>query len=225
MNETTLQDLREGDRLTCYGVRWEVCSWSSYQDPNGYAMEEWLLKSTTCKEYYLLRETDSANPDRGSRWYLAEELLHPALIDPTTQRDVLTEIPAQMNARHTPYPTLQALNRTYHFESQTEGCYQSEEEDLNRITWDYWDEPHLWNLALECWENGELHIYSTREVQPQDFSSVQKAADIAPLRAWATPRSAAPAAEPSSPFLTKDVQRLLAWALTILGFFLMISGV
>lgn len=50
----TLQDLNEGDRITYHGVRWQVCDRSTYQDDKGYTTQEWLLKSTTGKEYYLL---------------------------------------------------------------------------------------------------------------------------------------------------------------------------
>jgi Domain of unknown function (DUF4178) len=205
----TLQDLKEGDRITYHGVRWQVCDRSTYEDDKGYTTQEWLLKSTTGKEYYLLQETDPSNPEGVVQWYLAEELTHPTLLNPETQEDVLTRIPERMKLDATPYPTLQLFNRIYQFESQTDGTYNADQETRQRITWDYWDKSHLWNLALEGWDNG---------VQPEEFSEIGTASES---RFWQSPASVSQPAIGSS----REIQFMVAWGLVIVGFFLMLAGV
>jgi hypothetical protein len=51
----------------------------------------------------------------------------------------------KLGATH--YPTLQLFNRIYQFESQTDGTYNADQKTRQRITWDYWNKSHLWNLA------------------------------------------------------------------------------
>ncbi len=220
----TLQELKEGDRITYHGVRWQVCDQSNYQDDKGYATQEWLLKSTTGKEYYLLKETDPSNPEGAVQWYLAEEIIHPTLLNPETQQDVLTQIPERMKLRATPYPALQLFNRTYHFESETDGTFNADQETRQRITWDYWDKSHLWNLALEGWDNGVLHLYSTREVQPEEFSELGTSSNMDLIGSASRFKTSSNFS--SQPSLeSREIQFLMAWGLVILGFFLMVVGV
>jgi Domain of unknown function (DUF4178) len=218
-----LQTLRGGDRISYYGVRWQVSDYSTYTDPKGYETEEWLLHSTTGKEYYLLRELDPAST--GERWYIAEELLNPKILEPDTRADVLTSLAPAMRAAQTPYPRLQLFNRLYRFESTTEGTYESEEGPQNRITWDYWDEAHLWNLALEAWSDGKLVVYSTREVQPENFSELRQG-DEATSKFYIRPSegSSYGASQPSGG-MSRQAQFLGAWGLLIVGFFLMLMGI
>ena len=51
-----------------------------HDDSQGYEATEWLLRSPTGKEYYLLREVDPQNPESPVNWYLAEELVSPIAI-------------------------------------------------------------------------------------------------------------------------------------------------
>jgi hypothetical protein len=226
LTDETLQSLSEGDRVTYHGVRWQVCDQSSYTDPKGYAMEEWLLQSTTGKQYYLLREVDPTATVADVHWYIAEELTNPQIYDVATQIDVLTALPGAIRSAQTPYPTLQLYNRRYQFESQTQGTYvEDESESHQRITWDYWDEAHLWNLALEAWDDGRLVVYSTREVQPEDFSEYRPEQGLFRAQPFATV-AAMDEGEPSTGTgLSRDQQSLIAWGLLLFGFFLMLVGI
>lgn len=210
-----LRQLREGSRLKYHGVQWDVRDYSTYTDANSYETEEWLLKSSSNKEYYLLREIDPQNADR-VHWYLAEALHYPTIIDPQTSRDRLTTLGDDMRSHKTPDPELRLFNRTYAFESQTEGDYESNGTTRHRITWDYWDTAHLWNLALEAWSDGTLVVYSTREVQPADFTEIQSSnrAALSPGQSFNTPKRK-----------NRSREFAIAWIVTIVGFLLMISGI
>jgi hypothetical protein len=219
-----LVKVRPGDRLTYFGVRWQVRDYGTYTDPKGYEIEEWMIQSTTGKSYYLLREVDPAQGATDVHWYIAEELANPKLIDPSTQSEVLVMVTERMRSRGEPYPVLQLFNRQYRFESKTEGTYESEDGPLERITWDYWDEAHLWNMALETWSNGKLSIYSTREVQPEDFSEVRKESEI--LKPMSYRESASTASfGPQFSWTSRQSQFMMAWGLVFFGLFLMMLGV
>lgn len=77
--QTQLQQLRPGDHLKYHGVQWDVKDYSTYDDPQGYETAEWLLRSQTGKEYYLLREVDPQNSESLVNWYLAEKLAYPSI--------------------------------------------------------------------------------------------------------------------------------------------------
>jgi hypothetical protein len=219
-----LVSLREGDRITYFGVRWQVQDYSTYVDPKGYEIEEWLIKSTSGKAYYLLREVDPALLVTNIHWYVAEELAAPKLLDPGTQVNVLTTVVARMRSQGEPYPVLQLFNRQYRFESKTEGTYESDAGPRDRITWDYWDDAHLWNMALEAWSDRKLSVYSTREVQPEDFSELRKGAEGS-TRSSAPDIFARQNTTQSSGGISRQNQLLMAWGIVIVGFFLLIAGI
>jgi len=172
--QAQLQQLRSGDRLKYRGVQWQVKDYSTYVDPKGYETTEWLLRSEAGAEYYLLQEFDPQNPEGLVHWYLAEEIANPKIFQPDSYNNLAVSLWHDMQGHKTPYRELLALSRCYYFESETQGTYEGKQKDTSRITWDYWDEAHRWNLAIEAWLNGELHVYSTRAVKPEDFYEIQK---------------------------------------------------
>ena len=171
--QTQLQQLRPGERLNYYGVQWQVIDYSTYDDTYDYKTAEWLLRSHLGKEYYLLREVDPQNPETVVHWYLAEEIRLPQIFQPGSQNDLSVNWD-DMQGQKTPYSELQVFGRVYRFESQTQGTYKDKEGETSRITWDYWDQTHQWNLALEAWADGSLAVYSTKLVNPEDFSEIKK---------------------------------------------------
>ncbi len=211
-----LTRLRAGDRVTYGGTQWEVKDFSTYDDANGYETMEWLLKSGK-SSYYLLREVDPENPDTRINWYLSEEIGVDRISGEHVGDNVRFALWDAMQEHREPYLKLRALGRLYYFESQTEGIYTSTDSSEDRITWDYWDEEHLWNLAIEAWQNRELHVYSTKKVNPEDFAIAEKSVTI---QSFASKNS------PSRNQKTNDRtwEWVCAWALVIIGFILMTSG-
>jgi hypothetical protein len=236
--EETLRQLQPGDLIHYHGVQWRVKDVSNYRDPSGYETEEWLLKSPLSKEYYLLREVDPENPTAEVNWYIAEQLRNPAIYEPGSSQDLLTSLAYEMRSGREPYSQLQTLNRVYTFESKTEGTYESEDGSERRVTWDYWDAAHLWNLALEAWSDSSLSVYSTRKVQPADFSQPQPRnwAGVDPAnQGWAgyeaaNRRMTGFRQTPSGSYLfglylPREQQFVLACVLLFFGLVLMLSGI
>jgi hypothetical protein len=213
--QTQLQQLRAGDRLTYGGVQWEIADYSAYDDDHGYATEEWLLKTTSARSYYLLREVDPENPDTLINWYLSEEISGARVSGDNFSDNLQFAMWRVMREEEEPYPHLRALGREFYFESKTDGKYRSGEGKTSRTTWDYWDQEHLWNLAIEAWEDGDIHFYSTKKVNPEDFSEVKT--DIKK----AIPTNSHKGFSKSE---QKTLQILMAWALVIGGILLMIFG-
>lgn len=202
-----LESLRPGDRLNYQAISWKVTDHSTYEDPNGYETLEWTLVSQSGREYCLLQEVDPEDSESLVHWYLAEEVRSPQIREPGSNEVLTPQLWKAMQRGETPYAALQMYNRVYQFESQTEGSYDGKSRETSRITWDYWDEDHQWNLALEAWENGTLFVYSTQEVSPKAFSIIQGARSGAKL-------------DPSS----KTLFSILAWAMVGFGIFLMVFG-
>ncbi len=211
-----LPRLRAGDLVTYGGTQWEIKDFSTYDDANGYEMMEWLLQSNN-SSYYLLREIDHDNPETNVNWYLSEEIGVNRISGEHVGDNVQFALWESMYAHREPYPKLRALGRLYYFESQTEGTYKSEEDEESRTTWDYWDEPHLWNLAIEAWQDRELHVYSTKKVSPEDFAIAERSAKT---QGFATSTSS------KRNVIKKDRtwEWVCAWGLVIVGFILMTSG-
>jgi len=173
-NQAQLQQLRSGDRLKYHGVQWLVKNYSTYEDPNGYETTEWLLRSKAGAEYYLLREFDPKNPEGLVHWYLAEEIRNPRIYEPESFNNLTVRLWHDIQGQKKPYSELRALGRHFYFESQTQGTYEGKEGNTSRLTWDYWDEAHQWNLAIEAWQNTERHVYLTKVVKPEEFSDIEK---------------------------------------------------
>lgn len=174
--ETQLHALRPGDRVRYSGVDWDIKDYSTYQDPQGYQTEEWLLVSSGGSEYYLLREYDPREEINSVTWYISNQLHNVSLYTPDFPKDPvqLTTLWKEMQALSTPYPELKLFYKSYYFDSQTEGSYDSEGKTKSRITWDYWDKDHCVNLAIEAFPNLQLEIYSSKIVKPEEFSNIQK---------------------------------------------------
>ncbi|MBW4522879.1 MAG: DUF4178 domain-containing protein [Scytolyngbya sp. HA4215-MV1] len=230
--ETSLRQLRDGDRVQYHGIQWQVKDYSTYTD-HGYETEEWLLTAQTGKEYYLLREVDPAHQLTPIQWYIAEELQDPCLYDPHSARDVTLDLADAMRHYQSPYPELQLFNRVYQFESQTAGDYESDGSTLTRITWDYWDPSHLWNLALEAWSHGKLCVYSTRTVQPTDFTQIdyhfgnQSSGNFSASTHFGTSSVVGGQSFGSqiSNLSARNKQFIAAWLITIVGFLFFIAGI
>ncbi|MDZ8056180.1 MAG: DUF4178 domain-containing protein [Aulosira sp. ZfuVER01] len=178
VTQTQLQELRPGDRVRYHDVDWHIEDYSTYQDPHGYLTDEWLLRSKGGAEYYLLREFDPEQKPVSITWYLANSLENPRLLLPDSQENIVPRLWKNMQTQAEPYPELILFYKHYYFESQTEGEYQTEGENRNRITWDYWDEAHQMNLAIEAFAHHQLDIYTSKVVRPDEFYQIQKAGTL-----------------------------------------------
>jgi Domain of unknown function (DUF4178) len=164
------RELRRGDRINYRQIEWRITEYNTYDDAYGYKTEEWMLKGKIGKPFYLLREIDPENPKSLVNWYLAEEFRNPKIYQPDSHDNLVGWLPQAMQNQEVPYPELKMFGISYYFESRTEGTYDEDNNQIPRITWDYWDELHNKNLALEAWPNGELHVYLSQIVKPDEFT-------------------------------------------------------
>jgi hypothetical protein len=213
--QARLQQLRSGDRVTYGGVQWQVMDYSTYQDAEDYGTAEWLLRSPSGKEHYLLREVDPQDDDTDEvNWFFSEEISLHQVSGMKPGDDIRFGLWDAMRDGQ-PYHQLRALGRVFTFESQTTGTYRSNEGNESRNTWDYWDADRTWNLALEAWAGGKVRVYSTKPVQPEEFSDVERSAfNVAAINSGRV--------RPQKPDLTW--QWIGAWTLVILGLLLMLFG-
>ncbi len=227
-----LPRLRAGDRVTYGGTQWEVRDFSTYDDANGYEMMEWLLhpdKSvySSGSNFYLLREVDPDNPETKVNWYFSEEINADRISGEHVGDNLRYTLWESLHNHREPYPKLRALGRLYYFESQTEGDYKSEDGSESRTTWDYWDEEHLWNLAIEAWQDRELHVYSTKKVKPEDFAIAEKSVNLQSANLQSTNSKSLVTSTILKSNTIKKARTwewICAWGLVIVGIILMMSG-
>ncbi|TAF07731.1 MAG: DUF4178 domain-containing protein [Nostocales cyanobacterium] len=203
--ETQLHGLRPGDRIMYSSVDWDIKDYSTYQDPQGYQTDEWLLVSAGGAEYYLLREYDPTEELNSVTWYISNHLENVHLYLPDSQQDIVPRLWQEMQALSTPYPELKLFYKSYYFDSQTEGSYDAQGKTKSRITWDYWDKDHFSNLAIEAFSDRKLDIYSTKVVKPKEFSKIQKDVGSQPQKTIF-----------SSPLLTELILAIIVFSLGIL---------
>ena len=172
--ENQLYNLRPGDRINYGNVTWDIRDYSTYEDGEGYQTDEWLLVSSGGSEYYLLREYEPNEEENSVTWYISNQLQNVQLYLPETKQDVVPTLWQEMQALSEPYPKLKLFYKIYYFESQTQGTYDVDGMQKYRITWDYWDQAHLTNLAIEAYPNHKLEIYSSKVVKAEEFSHIQK---------------------------------------------------
>jgi len=219
--QAQLQQLRAGDRVTYGGVQWQIANYSSYNDDNGYTTEEWLLKTKSSRSYYLLREIDPENPENRVNWYLSEEISGSSVSGERVGDNLQFTMWRVIRDGEQPYPHLQALGKDFYFESQTDGTYSSESGKASRTTWDYWDQEHLWNLAIEAWKDGNIHFYSTKKVNPQDFSEI--IADVKKASLVGSRNNSFDTRKQNETDWQK-IQIFMAWGLIIGGILFMLFG-
>jgi hypothetical protein len=222
LTDRSLSALQPDEAIRYAGIVWQVDEQSTYSDRQGYCTTEWLLTSATRHQYFLLREvavdSESGSDSETVTWYLAEELGKVAIVNGESEQLLPAKAFHQaMVDDQQPYPVLKVANRTYFFESATRGTYRAEDEETEpdrqeRITWDYWDEPHVCNLAVEAWLNGDLKLYNTREVEPDEFSRVDR------------PSTVRTASKNEASGGSLQLQRTMAWFVMGLGLAMMIAG-
>ncbi len=227
--QARLQRLRSGDRVTYAGMQWQVDDYSTYEDAEGYETAEWLLRSPSGKEHYLLREVDPHNPDTLVNWYFSEEISLNQLSGMHPGDDIRYGLWQAISDRQ-PYDQLRALGRIYIFESTTTGAYKGAEGNVSRTTWDYWDRDRTWNLALEAWPDRTVRVYSTKSVTPEEFSDVERAA----LSSAAFTSASSQSRQGDPPWMDSMLKRsqqddrtwqwVGAWSLVGLGLLLMLFG-
>ncbi|MBR8837673.1 MAG: DUF4178 domain-containing protein [Stigonema ocellatum SAG 48.90 = DSM 106950] len=169
-HKTQLEELCPGDHVKYQGVEWGVQAYGTYKDPQGYQTQEWLLSSPDNQKRYLQKEYNPEIPKDPIHWYFSEEIVEAQVLEPGNSNNLIPSVWRDMQDKKTPQHELNALNRTYLFDFQTSGTYSDKDGTLPRITWDYWDKDHKWNLELEAFPDQELHVYSAQEVNPEIFS-------------------------------------------------------
>jgi hypothetical protein len=129
------------------------------------------LLATGSKEDGIVESWDDFAENRTSfQWFQPQ--IQPAVMQ--SQENILPFLWGKMQTDDIPYPELQIFYKSYYFESRTQSKYESTDTTLCRITWDYWDQDHLTNLAIEAFPNGKIDIYLTKIVKLEEFSHIQK---------------------------------------------------
>jgi hypothetical protein len=159
-------DPRVGQTLRADGMVWEVTDHSSYWNDAGFRVTEWCCE-TEDTEAYLLKEVKEGE---AVRWFftrkISAETVTVAAGEPLPKW-------FEKNKSATPPGTLTREGRAYTYAETDAGTYEDEPgQRVGKTTWEYWDEPHARNLAVEIWEDGRLDCYHGAYVDPGQVTIV-----------------------------------------------------
>jgi hypothetical protein len=159
-------DPRVGQTLSYQGREWEVTDHSSYWDDEGYRVVEWCLE-TDDTEAYLLKEIHEGAP---TRWFFTRQIPR-------------VEVTPGIDPRGEPPPTLTQAGRAFRYAESTEGTYEDEPgQRVQKTTWEYWDDAHQQNLAVEVWADGRVDCYRGSYIEPDQVTAAEAAGGAAGVR-------------------------------------------
>jgi hypothetical protein len=148
--------------LEIVGRSWSVSDHSSYDNADGYHVDEWECeRSDGAETAYLLRET-GADHSGQERWFFTR----PIPISAITLEGGKPFADVAAGSTEPP-PALVYRGLAHGFDEQTDGTYREDPGDeAGKITWDYWDAKEEQNLAVERWADGRIDCYYGRRIDP-----------------------------------------------------------
>jgi hypothetical protein len=149
-----------GDALVLEGTDWKVTGAVIYRTDEGHRVHEWKCEHWGSTAY-LLREEEKPGD---VRWFFTREIPSDPvkLGEGQTLAEWMKTAPAP-----TPPPALANGITTYRYEDTTEGTHEDAPGgSARKTTWDYWDQAHTANLAVEVWDDGSFDCYLGAYVRP-----------------------------------------------------------
>lgn len=151
-----------GQQLEIVGRSWNVSDHSSYDNPEGYHVDEWECARTDAAETaFLLRET-GADASGETRWFFTRPIATSSIT--LDGGKPFADVAATVT---TPPEALVYRGLAHGFDEQTDGTYHDDPGDqTGKTTWDYWDAKHEMNLAVERWADGRVECFYGRRIDP-----------------------------------------------------------
>ncbi len=162
-----------GVTLLFEGREWAVTGRSTYWNPEDLWVTEWGCEAgeTTA---YLLKEVDE---QKNIRWFFTREISEDAVQLPDGEA---LEPWMQRQPDLKPPPVLLYGKTTCRHEDTAEGTHEEESgERSQKVTWEYWDDRHAHNLAVELWPDGAFECYHGAYILPQHVTIRYPAASAA----------------------------------------------
>lgn len=153
-----------GVTLLFEGREWAVTGRSTYRNPEDLWVTEWCCEAegTTA---YLLKEVDE---QKNMRWFFTREIPEDTVQLPDGEA---LEPWMRRQPDLKPPPTLVHRKTTYRYGETAEGTHEEESgERAEKVTWEYWDDRHVHNLAVELWPDGAFECFHGAYIPSQQVT-------------------------------------------------------
>ena len=207
-----LEDLQKGDCVRYQQTDWFVAERDVCKESENYQETQWTLTARNRRTFYLIRSEEKKDNAIETVWVLTQQILLASVNYPLSQ-DNWTAL-LEDDFVSSPPPTLKLGQTIMNFDGETSGLAEDDEgQTVTKVTWDYYDDRKIKNLAIEIWKESDRdypEAYEGTVVRASDFEVLSAEARKAVLRK------------------VKPVgQGILSalWTLFFIGLFLFMAGV
>lgn len=172
-----LQDLKTGDWVRWDSQQWEVTDRDLYRESADYQEVQWELESTGGDTRYLLVSRENKGGAAEEVWVCTRQAgigqvqrrLPSGEWESFKETDSMPSAPAAVR--------FDGLD--FKLEGETEGIAEDDDgNNVNKLTWDYYDQSRRRNLAIEVWQEPDADYYEAYDglvVKPSEFTVIPPA--------------------------------------------------
>lgn len=169
----TLEELRPGDWVRWGSVDWEVTGRTVYRESADYQEVQWEIEGGHSTRY-LIMSTENKGGGTEVIWVCTRQtgIGRVQLSEGNgwrsfREKDEMSAPPRQVKYDET----------LYRLEGETQGRAEDDEgNDVNKLTWDYYDASGKRNLAIEVWQCPDADYYEAYDglvVKPSEFARIK----------------------------------------------------
>lgn len=169
---TKLEDLRAGDWVRWGSVDWEVTGRTVYRESADYQEVQWEIEGGYSTRY-LVMSTENKGGGTEVIWVCTQQTGIGRVQRPDGGGWRSFREKDSMSA---PPPKVRFGDTEYSLEGETQGrAVDDEGDEVNKLTWDYYDPSGKRNLAIEVWQCSDADYYEAYDglvVKPGEFARI-----------------------------------------------------
>lgn len=169
----TLEELRPGDWVRWGSVDWEVTGRTVYRESADYQEVQWEIEGGHSTRY-LIMSTENKGGGTEVIWVCTHQtgIGRVQLSDGGGWRSFREKDSMSAPPRQVKYDDV-----LYRLEGETQGRAEDDDgNDVNKLTWDYYDAAGKRNLAIEVWQCPDADYYEAYDgivVKPSEFARIK----------------------------------------------------
>ena len=166
-----LEDLRKGDCVRHEQTDWFVAGRDVCKESEDYQETQWTLTAKNRTTLYLICSEEKKDSGLEVIWILTQQIL---LASVQYQASPDQWKPFSETHFIASAPTAVRLNQmVMNFDGETSGLAKDDEgQTVTKVTWDYYDDRRIKNVAIEIWKEPDRdypEAYEGTVVQPSEF--------------------------------------------------------
>ena len=166
-----LEDLQKGDCVRYQQTDWFVAGHDLCKESEDYQETQWTLTAKNRKTSYLIRSEEKKDTGLESVWVLTQQIPLDD-VQYQTSSDNWKSL-SEGNFISSPPQAVRLGQATMNFDGETSGLAKDDEGQMvTKVTWDYYDDRKVKNIAIEIWKEPDRdypEAYEGTVVRPSEF--------------------------------------------------------